>query len=58
MVDAEWRPAQAVGQQRLQQIPKETARSRLVRWSVLLTALMALAWMAWRLSLQLRRENP
>jgi hypothetical protein len=29
-----------------------------VLWSVLLTALMVLAWMAWRLSLQLRRENP
>jgi hypothetical protein len=56
--DAEQRAAQAVGQQRLRQIAKETARSRLVLWSVLLTALMVLAWMAWRLSLQLRRENP
>ena len=55
--DAEQRAAQAVGQQRAQQIAKETARSRLVLWSVLLTALMVLAWMAWRLSLRLRHDN-
>ena len=50
--------AQAVGQQRAQQIAKEAGWSRFVLWAVLLAAVAAMAWMAWRLSLQLRRQTP
>lgn len=50
--------AQAVGQQRARQIAKEAGWSRFVLWAVLLAAVAAMAWMAWRLSLQLRRETP
>ena len=50
--------AQAGGQQRAQQIANEAGWSRFVLWALLLAAVAAMAWMAWRLSLQLRRETP
>ena len=50
--------AQAGGKQRAQQIAKEAGWSRFLLWAVLLAAVGAMAWMAWRLSLQLRRETP
>lgn len=53
---AEQLAAQAAGQQRVQRIATEARWSRYVLWAVLLAAVAAMGWMAWRLSSQLRRE--
>lgn len=55
---AEQLAARAAGEQRAQRIATEARWSRYVLWAVLLIAVAALAWMAWRLSVQLRRVQP
>jgi len=55
--NADQRVAQAAAQQRVQRIASEAGWSRYVLWFVLLAATAAMGWMAWRLSLQLRREK-
>lgn len=55
---AEQLATQAVDHQRTQRIVAEARWSRYILWAVLLAAVAAMAWMAWRLSLQLRREQP
>lgn len=48
--------AQAAQRQRAQRIVGEARWSRYVLWGALLAAFAAMAWMAWRLSVQLRRQ--
>ncbi len=43
-------------QQRVQRIASEARWSRYLLWGVLLLAVVGLAWMAWRMSLQLRQS--
>ena len=43
-------------QQRVQRIATEARWSRYLLWGVLLLAVVGLAWMAWRMSLQLRQN--
>ena len=53
------RAGAAVGpaQQRAQRIASEARWSRYLLWGVLAAAVIGLAWMAWRLSLQMRRSH-
>ena len=43
-------------QQRAQRIASEARWSRYLLWGVLALAVVSLAWMAWRMSLQLRQN--
>lgn len=45
-------------QQRAQRIASEARWSRYLLWGVLIVAVAGLAWMAWRMSIQLRKDVP
>lgn len=53
------RPGAAVGpaQQRAQSIASQARWSRYLLWGVLAAAVIGLAWMAWRMSVQMRRTH-
>lgn len=57
IVDERAGAAGGPAQQRAQRIASEARWSRYLLWGVLALAVIGLAWMAWRMSLQMRQSN-